>query len=129
MGIGYAIPVSIARQVMEQIIRDGYVTRGWIGVGVQDVTKELADSFKLATAKGVLITQVVRGGPADKAGVKLGDILVAVNDSQLSDSSTMLNLIAGLKPGEQARLKLMREQAATELQVTVGRRPKLSRKE
>ena len=129
MGIGYAIPVSIAKQVMEQIIREGSVTRGWIGVGVQDVTKELADSFKLATAKGVLITQVVRGGPADKAGVKLGDILVSVNDSQVSDSGTMLNMIAGLKPGENARLKLMREQAGAELQITVGRRPKLSGKE
>src|SRR6185436_14139425 len=89
MGIGYAIPVSIARQVMEQIIREGAVTRGWIGVGVQDVSKELAESFKLASAKGVLITQVVRGSPADTAGVKPGDVLVSVNDSQVSDSGTM----------------------------------------
>jgi serine protease DegQ len=114
---------------MEQIIREGSVTRGWIGVGVQDVTKELAESFQLATAKGVLITEVVRGGPADKGGVKLGDILVAVNDSPVGDAGTMLNLIAGLKPGEHARLKLLREEAGTELQITVGRRPKLSRRE
>ena len=129
MGIGYAIPVSIARQVMEQIIRNGSVTRGWIGVGVQDVTKELAESFKLAATRGVLITQVVRGGPAEKAGVKLGDILIAVNDKPISDSVTMLNLVAALQPGENARLTLLREQASSELTVTVGRRPKLSSKE
>jgi serine protease DegQ len=129
MGIGYAIPVSIARQVMEQIIQEGSVTRGWIGVGVQDVTKELAESFKLATTQGVLITQVVRGSPADKAGVKLGDILIAVNDKPVGDSATMLNLIAGLQPGGNARVRLLREQANTEVAVTVGRRPKLSRAE
>ena len=129
MGIGYAIPVSIARQVMEQIIKEGSVTRGWIGVGVQDVTKELAESFKLAATKGVLITQLVRGGPADKAGVKLGDILVAVNDQPVGDSASMLNVIAGLKPGDNAKVKLLREQSDTEVAITVGRRPKLPRKE
>ena len=124
MGIGYAIPVSIARQVMEQIIQQGTVTRGWIGVGVQDVTQELAESFKLPGAAGVLISQVERGGPADKAGVKLGDILLAVNDKPVADSTGMLNLIAALQPGQQARLKLARNQAETELTVMVGRRPK-----
>jgi len=124
MGIGYAIPVSIARQVMEEIIQKGSVTRGWIGVGVQDITKELAESFKLAAASGVLITQVERGGPADKAGVKLGDILLAVNGKAVPDTTTMLNLIASRQPGEQATLKLTRNQAETELTVTIGRRPR-----
>ena len=126
-GIGYAIPVSIARQVMEQIIQKGSVTRGWIGVGVQDVTQELAESFKLARAVGVLISQVERDGPADKAGVKLGDILVAVNDQPVADSTGMLNLIAALQPGQQAKLKLMRSHAETEVTVTVGRRPRPQR--
>jgi len=129
MGIGYAIPVSIARQVMEQIIRDGTVTRGWIGVGVQDLTREIAESFNLAAARGILITQVVRGGPADKAGVRPGDVLVAVNDKPIGDSTAMLNLIAGLKPGDNARLKVVRDQADAEVAVTVGRRPKLAKKE
>ena len=124
MGIGYAIPVSIARQVMEQIIQKGSVTRGWIGVGVQDITKELAESFKLPGAGGVLISQVERGGPADKAGVKLGDILLAVNGQPVADTTGMLNLIASLQPGEQARLKLARGGTETELAVTVGRRPR-----
>lgn len=124
-GISYAIPVSIARQVMEQIIQKGSVTRGWVGVGVQDITKELAESFKLPGTNGVLISQVERGGPADRAGVKLGDVLVAVNDTAVADSIGMLNLIAALAPGTRARLKLLREQGATEVTVTVGRRPKL----
>jgi serine protease DegQ len=126
-GISYAIPVSIARQVMEQIIQKGSVTRGWVGVGVQDITKELAESFKLPSASGVLISQVERGGPADQAGVKLGDVLVAVNDTPVADSIGMLNLIAALAPGARARLKLLRERDASEVTVTVGQRPKPQR--
>ena len=123
-GIGYAIPVSIARQVMEQIIEKGSVTRGWIGVGVQDITAELAQSFKLSAARGVLITQVERGSPADKAGMKPGDILLAVDDRPVADTTTMLNLIASLQPGQQAAIRLARNQAETDLTVTIGRRPR-----
>jgi serine protease DegQ len=125
MGIGYAIPANVARQVMEQIIQKGSVTRGWIGVGVQDITREIADSFKLKRGSGVLITQVERGGPADKAGVKLGDVLIGVNGTPVSDTTGMLNMIAALQPGDQARLKLARNQTESEVSVTVGRRPKL----
>lgn len=124
-GISYAIPVSIARQVMEQIIQKGSVIRGWVGVGVQDITKELAESFKLPGTKGVLISQVQPGGPAEQAGVKLGDVLIAVNDTPVADSVAMLNLIAALEPGVHARLKILRRQATIEVKVTVGRRPKL----
>ena len=121
MGIGYAIPVSTARQVMEQIIQKGSVTRGWIGVGVQEVTKEIAESFKLGTAGGVLITQVERGGPADKAGVQAGDVLSAVNGKPVADTIAMLNSIATLQPGDEARLRVSRNQAEQELSVTIGR--------
>jgi len=124
IGIGYAIPVSIARQVMEQIVQKGSVTRGWIGVGVQDITAELAQSFKLSAARGVLITQVERGSPADKGGIKPGDILLAVNDRPVADSTTMLNVIAALQPGQQAAIRLTRNQAETDLTVTIGRRPR-----
>ena len=100
MGIGFAIPVSLARQVMDQIIATGSVTRGWIGVEVQDITPELAESFKLSDTKGVLIAGVVRGGPADKAGVKPGDILVEVEGKPVPDSSAMLNLVAKRRAGQ-----------------------------
>jgi serine protease DegQ len=124
IGIGYAIPASTARQVMEQIIQKGSVTRGWIGVGVQDITREIAESFKLVGPGGVLITQVERGGPADKAGIRLGDVLLRVNDHAVADTTGMLNMIAALQPGEQVRLKLTRNQAESELSVIIGRRPR-----
>jgi serine protease DegQ len=123
MGIGYAIPVSIARQVMEQIVQKGSVTRGWIGVGLQDITPELAQSFQLPASRGVLITQVERGSPADKGGIRPGDILLAVNERPVADSVTMLNLIAALPPGQRAVIKLARNQAQNDITVTIGRRP------
>jgi serine protease DegQ len=124
MGIGFAIPVSLARQVMDQIIATGSVTRGWIGVEVQDITRELADSFKLPDTKGVLIAGVVRAGPADKAGVKPGDILVEVDSKPVSDSSAMLNLVASAEPGKTATLKLLRNGAPVNVKLLVGKRPK-----
>jgi len=122
-GIGYAIPVSIARQVMEQIVQKGSVTRGWIGVGLQDITPEIAQSFNLPATRGVLITQVVRGSPADKGGIRPGDVLLAVNSRPVADSVTMLNMIAALQPGQNATLRLARDQAESDVAVTIGRRP------
>jgi serine protease DegQ len=127
LGIGFAIPASTAKQVLEQIVQSGHVTRGWIGVGVQDMTRELSESFKLPQIPGALITEVFRGTPADKAGVKLGDILVAVDGTPVTDSASMLNLIAALSPGKQAKLKVVRSEHKTELKVTVGRRPREQR--
>ncbi len=122
-GIGFAIPVSIVRQVMEQIIRKGSVTRGWVGIEVQDLTPELADSFNLKNAQGALIAGVLKGGPADDGGVRPGDVLLAVNGNPVTDSSSLLNLIAALKPGDKARLSVARKQQSLELTVQAGRRP------
>jgi serine protease DegQ len=124
MGIGFAIPVSLAQQIMEQIIRQGSVTRGWIGIEAQDITPELAESFKLREARGALIAGVLRGGPADKAGVKPGDILLEVNGRIVMDSAGMLNLIAALKPEHPATLKVVRDQAELNLSVLIGKRPR-----
>jgi serine protease DegQ len=124
MGIGFAIPVSLARQVMEQIIQTGSVTRGWIGVEVQDMTPELAESFKLKNIKGVLIAGVVRPGPADKAGVKPGDILLEVDGKPVPDSSAMLNVVAAIEPAKTATLKLVRNGNEFTVKLTVGKRPK-----
>ena len=123
LGIGFAIPASTAKQVLEQIMQSGQVTRGWIGVGVQDMTKELSESFKLPEIRGALITEVFRGTPADQAGVKLGDILVAVEGKPVTDSSTMLNLVSALNPGKQATLRIVRSQQETDINVIIGRRP------
>ncbi len=124
LGIGFAIPISTAKKVMEQIIQSGSVTRGWIGVAVQDLTPELAESFKLGNVQGVLISEVVRGSPADKAGVHAGDILAAVDNKPLTDSSTMLETISSLSPGKIALLKLLRNQREVVVQVKVGKRPR-----
>ena len=124
MGIGFAIPASLARQVMEQIAVSGSVTRGWIGIEAQDITPELAESFKLAQVRGSLIAGVLRNSPADVAGIKAGDVLLAINDKEVDDSSSMLNLIAVLKPNEKAVLKIARAEKELKIKVIVGKRPK-----
>ena len=124
MGIGFAIPANVAKQVMEQIAVNGSVTRGWIGIEAQDITPELAESFKLGQARGSLIAGVLNNSPADLAGLKAGDVLLAINDKEVSDSSGMLNLIAVLKPNEKAVLKIARAEKQMNINVVVGKRPK-----
>lgn len=123
MGIGFAIPSSLAKQVMEQIIASGSVTRGWIGVEVQELSAELAESFKLSRAEGTIIAGVLRGGPADRAGIRLGDILTHVDGRKVADTSSMLNLIAELKPGRTTLLTIFRDGQPKEVSVVVGKRP------
>jgi len=123
MGIGFAIPVSLAKSVLEQIVRTGTVTRGWIGVEVQEITPELADSFRLGSTEGALIAGVMKGSPADKAGIKPGDVLVKVAGAPVKDAQRMLELIAALEPGKPARFDLKRNSAETAVNVTIGKRP------
>jgi serine protease DegQ len=129
LGIGFAIPVSTAKKIMEQIIQSGSVTRGWIGVAVQDMTPELAESFKMKDAQGVLISEVVRGSPADKSGIKAGDILVSIDNKVLTDSNVMLETISALAPNKTVPLKLLRNQTEVVVQVRVGKRPKAKTQE
>jgi len=124
MGIGFAIPVSIAKHVMEQITQTGSVTRGWIGIEAQDITPELAESFKLDKAEGSLIAGVLRDSPADEAGLRPGDILVSINGNAVVDSETMLNLIAVLKPKDKATLGIIRNGKLLQVDLLVGKRPK-----
>ncbi|MDL2353837.1 MAG: Do family serine endopeptidase [Pseudomonadota bacterium] len=124
VGIGFAIPVSTAKSVMEDIIRTGQVVRGWIGIESQDITPELADSFGLARQSGAIIAGVVHGGPADRAGIRPGDILLAVQGRDVADTNQMLTLIAQLVPGEKATLTVMRKNRQSTLDVTVGKRPR-----
>ena len=124
MGIGFAIPVSLAKQVMEQIIRSGSVTRGWVGIETQDITPELAESFKLKNSRGSLIAGVLRDSPAERAGLKPGDILLEIDGREVMDSSSMLNLISSLKPEKRAILKITRDQKEMDIPVIIGKRPK-----
>ncbi len=123
-GIGFAIPSNLARQVMEQILENGVVTRGWVGIGVQDITPELAESLKLARTSGALITDVVSGGPADVAGLKPGDVLLSVGDKPVNDYAGSLEAIAALKPKTSTVLKVQRNSREVNLSVNVGLRPK-----
>lgn len=124
MGIGFAIPVSLVKQIMEQIIRQGGVIRGWLGIEAQDVTPELAESFRLKNTDGALIAGVLSNSPAERAGLRPGDILVGVNGQHVTDSSSMLNLVSGLKPEKKAVLKIVRAQQEISIPIVVGRRPK-----
>ena len=124
MGIGFAIPVSLAKSVMEQIVKTGGVTRGWVGIEVQEITPELAESFKLAGTEGALIAGVMRGGPADKAGIKPGDVLTQVAGKPVKDAQVMLELIAALEPGKTSRFELKREGRGVGVDVVIGKRPK-----
>ena len=125
MGIGFAIPASLAQQVMKQIISDGSVTRGWIGIEAQDITPELAESFKLNQNHGSLIAGILHGSPAEKAGLKAGDILLAIDGKDVTDSNSMLNLISVLKPNSKAQLKIARASKEMSINVLVGKRPKI----
>jgi serine protease DegQ len=124
VGIGFAIPVSTAKTVLEDIIQHGQVVRGWIGVESQDITPELADSFGLGKSSGAIIAGVVRGGPADRAGIRPGDILLTVDGKQVSNTNDMLNLIAQLAPDRKARMTVMRKNRQATLDVLVGKRPR-----
>ena len=123
MGIGFAIPVSLARNVMEQIIQSGEVTRGWIGVEIQEVNTELAQSFTLPEARGTLIAGVLRGGPADRAGIKPGDVLLAIDGQRLDNPQQMLEHVAAMNPGGKANFQMLRGRKPVELAVEIGRRP------
>ncbi len=124
MGIGFAIPVSLAKSIMEQIVKTGGVTRGWVGIEVQELTPDLAESFKLSGTDGALIAGVMRGSPADKAGIKPGDVLIQVGGKKVKDAQTMLDLIAALQPGSAARFTVKREGRDVALDITIGKRPR-----
>jgi serine protease DegQ len=129
LGIGFAIPVTTVKSVMESIISTGQVVRGWIGVEPQDITPELAESFGLTKKSGAIIAGVLKGGPADRAGIRPGDILVAVEGKTVSDTTEMLNLIAQLVPGNKAQLTVLRKNQEASIEVLVGKRPRPRRED
>ena len=125
MGIGFAIPINTAKQVMESILTNGSVTRGWIGVEPQNLSKVLAESLNLPKdTSGVLISGVLEGGPADKAGMKPGDVLTQLNDQKVGDVVALLNRIAQTNPGDEAKVALLRKSKPMTLKLQVGKRPK-----
>ena len=124
LGIGFAVPVSTVKEVLEGIITSGEMIRGYIGVEPQDITPAEVEALTFGRSKGAFISGVYRGGPADQAGVRPGDILVAVDDHAITDTITMLDAVARLKPGSNAHLKLLRRKEEIDLDVKVAARPK-----
>ncbi len=122
-GVGFAIPVSIAKSVMEQIIEHGRTIRGWLGIEAQDLTPELAESFGSKAASGVVVAGILRGGPADKQGVKAGDVITHVNEELVRNSAHLVNSIAKIHPGAEAKLRGLRAGKELSLSVRVGERP------
>ncbi|MFM2052664.1 MAG: hypothetical protein RL456_701 [Pseudomonadota bacterium] len=124
MGIGFAIPVTTARQVMEGLITEGVVTRGWIGVQPSDLTPDMAESFKLKVDRGVLITGVLQDGPASAAGMQPGDVVVNVAGTAVANTAQLLNAVAALKPQSQAVVTVQRADQMLDLTIRVAQRPK-----
>jgi len=127
MGIGFAIPVSTAKLVLEGIVKDGVVRRGWIGVEPADLSPELVETFGVQAKRGVLITGVLQNGPAAQAGVRPGDVIVEVGGKQIANVSELLSSVAALKPGNAAKFKVLRRDESLDLNVTPGLRPKPSK--
>jgi serine protease Do len=126
-GIGFAIPSDMAVHVAEQLIKNGKVIRGWMGVSVQDLTPDLAKSFGLELPKGALIADVVKGGPADKAGLKRGDVILTYQGKEIPDSSMLRNDVANTAPGEEATVTIWREKKQEEIKFKVGNAEELAK--
>ena len=126
-GLGFAIPINLARWVMEQILEHGKVVRGWLGVVIQEITPDIAEA--IGVKEGILVAQVMKGSPADKAGLKVGDIIIALNGRKLEDVRDLQLSIMKTKPGTEVTLTIIREGKRKEIKVKVGELPeKISRK-
>lgn len=127
LGIGFAIPVSTVKKTLEQIIQHGSVTRGWLGAGMQEVTAELAKSFGLTNTEGVLVSEIVRNSPADKAGIKIGDVLLVIDNQPIKDSKAMLDAVTNIPPEKIVSIQLMRNGTLQTVPVKIGKRPAVAK--
>lgn len=122
-GIGFAIPARLAKNIMQAIIKDGKVVRGWLGIEVQTLDDALAARIGSKVTKGVAVAGIVRGGPAHHGGMEPGDILTRLNNEPIADAQTAINRIAALKPGADLRVAVLRKNQEIELKVRIGERP------
>jgi Do/DeqQ family serine protease len=122
-GVGFAIPIAVAKIILEQIISHGRAVRGWIGVGVQDLNPELAESLNLDAKEGALVTQVLNNSPAEQAGLQPGDVISHINGKQIDSSKDLINLVTGVVPGKRIELRGQRGREKVTLDIEVGERP------
>jgi S1-C subfamily serine protease len=124
MGIGFAIPANTAKQVMEALISNGEVKRGWIGAELRDLTPEIADTFNLPIREGVLVTGVLQKGPASEGGIRPGDVITQIKDQNIRSTSQLLNVVAAQKPQSEVAIRVQRGTKSIDLTVKMGQRPK-----
>jgi serine protease Do len=123
-GIGFAIPSNMAVHIADTLIAHGKVERGWLGVSIQDLTPELAKSFELSSTKGALIAQVIKGGPADKAGLKRGDVVISYDGKDIPDTAALRNSVADTTIGKEVKVTVVRKGERMDLSVEVGSQEK-----
>lgn len=120
IGIGFAIPANMAKSVMEQLIKNGKVSRGRLGIGIQPVTSDIAESMGLKEVRGVIVNSVELGGPGEKAGLKQGDVILALNGERVDDNNVLRNKIASTQPGSEVTLTILRDGSEKQLKATLG---------
>ncbi len=123
MGIGFAIPINMAKSIEQQLQKNGKVVRGWLGVSIQDMTPELANSFGLDKAEGILVSEVQESSPADRAGILPGDVITHLNGAPLKDMASLRNNVAMLQPQQRANITLLRNGREERVTVTIGEKP------
>lgn len=123
MGLSFAIPIDVALEVQNQLKVTGKVTRGWLGINIQEITRELADSFGMKNTNGALIAGVEKGSPAEKAGLLAGDVILKFDNKQISTSSDLPRVVAGTKPGKEVNVEVLRKGGVKNLSLTVGEMP------
>ncbi|MCW8129871.1 MAG: DegQ family serine endoprotease [Planctomycetota bacterium] len=121
MGIGFAIPINMAREIMDKLISKGHVDRGWLGVGIQNLSEDLARSFKFEGTDGVLVSDVTKAGPAEKGGLKSGDIVTRFDGRKIEHVNQLRNLVASEAPGKKVEVEVYREGATQKLSIELGR--------
>jgi len=122
-GIGFSIPINEAKSVMAQLIAKGRVVRGWLGIAIQDVNDELAASFGVREREGVLVADVIKGGPAETAGLKPGDVIIELNGAKIREVPELQRRVANVAPGQSVAVRVVRDRAAQSLRVRVGEMP------
>jgi len=126
-GISFAIPVDLAQKVAQQIIQNGYVVRGWLGVEGQELTSQVLRSVELDSMHGILITDVDKDGPGDIAGIKRGDIITRINRQDIISTNDILNMIAAGRPGDEFLIEGIRQRQSFTTRAVLGQRPLMSR--
>ena len=123
MGLSFAIPIDLAMQIKDQLVKDGYVTRGYVGVYIQELSQELAETFGLKTPEGALVTKIEKDSPAEKAGLREGDVITALDGKKVTSSVSLPMLVSAMKPGDEATLTVIRDKKEKAIDITIGTNP------